>query len=65
MNGTCASSAPETIRGFTETAALAAGDGLLRTEGMITHRFRLEDFRTALSSETLSHPGFIKAVFTF
>ena len=51
--------------GFTETAALAAGDEVLRTEGMITHRFRLEDFRTALSSETLSHPGFIKAVFTF
>jgi L-iditol 2-dehydrogenase len=31
--------------GFIAPAALAVGDGVLSTEGMITHRFRLEDFR--------------------
>jgi len=49
--------------GFTETAALAAGDGLLRTDGMITHRFRLEDYRTALSPEQVEEPGYIKGIF--
>lgn len=49
--------------GFTETAALAAGDCILRTEGMITHHFRLEDYRTALARETLDAADFIKGVF--
>jgi threonine dehydrogenase-like Zn-dependent dehydrogenase len=51
--------------GFIEPAALAAGDGLLKTEGMITHRFRLEDFRQAFSDEQLAASDFIKGVFVF
>jgi len=51
--------------GFTEAAVAAAGDGILKTEGMITHRFPLEDYRTALSPELLASPDFIKAVFVF
>lgn len=51
--------------GFTEMATLAAGDGLLRTEGMITHHYRLEDYRTALSAEQVESPDFIKGIFLF
>jgi hypothetical protein len=39
--------------------------GVLRTEGMLTHRFKLEDYRTALSPEQLARPDFIKSVFDF
>lgn len=49
--------------GFIEAAVAAAGDGIVKTEGMITHRFRLEHFRAALSPELLASPDFIKAVF--
>ncbi len=51
--------------GYTETAVLAAGDGILRTAEMITHRFRLQDYRTALAPETIAAPDFIKGVFVF
>jgi threonine dehydrogenase-like Zn-dependent dehydrogenase len=51
--------------GYIEPAALAAGDGVLRTEGMITHRFHLEDYRQAFSDEQLSASDFIKGIFVF
>jgi threonine dehydrogenase-like Zn-dependent dehydrogenase len=51
--------------GFIEPAALAAGDGVLKTEGMITHRFRLDDFRQVFSDEQLTASDFIKGVFVF
>ena len=51
--------------GFIEPAALATGDGVLKTEGMITHRFRLDDYRQAFSDEQLAASDFIKGVFVF
>ncbi len=42
---------------------VAAGDGLVRTESMITHRFGLQDYAGALAPETLEAPDFIKGVF--
>jgi D-arabinitol dehydrogenase (NADP+) len=51
--------------GFIEPAALAVGDEVLKTEGMITHRFGLEDFRQAFSEEQLTAGDFIKGVFVF
>jgi L-iditol 2-dehydrogenase len=48
--------------GFIEPAALAVGDGVA---GMITHRFRLEDFRQAFSDEQVSASDYIKGVFVF
>lgn len=51
--------------GFIEPAALAVGDGILRTEGMLTHRFRLEDFRQAFSGEQVAASDYIKGVFVF
>lgn len=51
--------------GFIEPAGLAVGDGVLKTDGMITHRFRLEDFRQAFSDEQLAASDFIKGVFVF
>jgi L-iditol 2-dehydrogenase len=51
--------------GFIEPAALAAGDGVLKTEGMITHRFRLEDYQRAFSQEQLTASDYIKGVFVF
>jgi threonine dehydrogenase-like Zn-dependent dehydrogenase len=51
--------------GFIEPAALAVGDGVLRTEGMITHRFDLDDFRQAFSEEQLAANDYIKGVFVF
>jgi D-arabinitol dehydrogenase (NADP+) len=51
--------------GFIEPAALAAGDGVLKTEGMITHHFGLDDFRQAFSEEQLTASDFIKGVFVF
>ena len=51
--------------GFIEPAALAVGDGVLRTESMITHRFRLEDFRQVFSEEQVSASDYIKGVFVF
>jgi 2-desacetyl-2-hydroxyethyl bacteriochlorophyllide A dehydrogenase len=49
--------------GFIEPAALAVGDGVLSTEGMITHRFRLEDCTSAFSDEQCAAPDYIKGVF--
>lgn len=51
--------------GFIEPAALAVGDGVLSTEAMITHRFRLEDFRQAFSDEQVTAADYIKGVFVF
>jgi L-iditol 2-dehydrogenase len=51
--------------GFIEPAALAVGDGILSTEGMITHRFRVEDCRTAFSLEQVTAKDYIKGVFVF
>jgi threonine dehydrogenase-like Zn-dependent dehydrogenase len=51
--------------GFIGPAALLVGDGVLSTEGMITHRFRLEDFRQAFSDEQVSARDYIKGVFLF
>lgn len=48
--------------GFTAVAARCVAAGLLRTESMITHRFELKDYRTALSPDTITMPGFVKAV---
>ena len=49
--------------GFIQPAALTVGDGVIKTEGMITHRFGLEDFRQAFSEEQLTASDFIKGVF--
>jgi len=51
--------------GFVEPAARAVADGVLRTEGMITHRFRLDDFQQAFSEEQVTAPDYIKGVFVF
>ncbi len=51
--------------GFIEPGALAVGDGVLTTEGMITHRFRLDDFRQAFSEEQVAAEDYIKGVFVF
>ncbi len=51
--------------GFIEPAALAAGDGVLKTDGMITHRFRLEDYRQVFSDEQIAASDFIKGIFVF
>jgi threonine dehydrogenase-like Zn-dependent dehydrogenase len=49
--------------GYTETAALVAGDGLVSTEAMITHRYGLEDLVLALSREQVNRPEYIKGIF--
>jgi L-iditol 2-dehydrogenase len=51
--------------GFVEPASQAVADGVLRTEGMITHRFDLNDFRQAFSEEQLTAKDYIKGVFVF
>jgi len=51
--------------GFIEPAALAVGDGVLSTAGMITHRFKLDDFRKAFSGEQVAASDYIKGVFVF
>ncbi len=51
--------------GFIEPAANAAGDGVLRTEGMITHRYKLEEYRQAFSEEQVAASDYIKGVFVF
>lgn len=51
--------------GFIEPAANAAGDGVLRTEGMITHRYNLEDYRQAFSEDEVAGGDYIKGVFVF
>lgn len=51
--------------GFIEPAAVAVDDGILSTEGMITHRFRLEDYRRVFSEEQVKASDYIKGVFVF
>jgi threonine dehydrogenase-like Zn-dependent dehydrogenase len=51
--------------GFIEPAALAVSDGVLSTEAMITHRFRLDDFRQVFSDEQVTASDYIKGVFVF
>lgn len=51
--------------GFVATAALAAGDGGLRTEEMITNRYRLEDWKNAFSRDDLEDRDYIQGVFVF
>ncbi len=51
--------------GFIEPAALAVGDGVLATQGMITHRFRLDEFRCAFSEEQVMAEDYIKGLFVF
>jgi threonine dehydrogenase-like Zn-dependent dehydrogenase len=51
--------------GFIEPASLLVGDGVVKTEGMITHRFDLDDFRQAFSDEQLTAQDYIKGVFIF
>jgi len=49
--------------GFVEPAARTVADGVLSTEGMITHRFRLDEFRQAFSDEQVTASDYIKGVF--
>ncbi len=49
--------------GFMETAVRCAADGILRTEEMITHRYRLEDYKSALSRDTIAAQDYIKGIF--
>lgn len=49
--------------GFISTAAQCAAAGALRTETMITHRYRLQDYQTALSRDTVAAEGYVKGVF--
>jgi threonine dehydrogenase-like Zn-dependent dehydrogenase len=51
--------------GFIEPAALAVGDGVLSTEGMITHRFRLDDYQKVFSDGQVTASDYIKGVFVF
>jgi hypothetical protein len=51
--------------GFNEVAALAAGHELIRTEPMITHRFRLDEDRTVFRSDLVPAPEFVNAIFSF
>lgn len=53
------------VWGFMGNAARCATDGIIRTEQMITHRYKLEDYETAFSRETVSKVGYIKGVFLF
>lgn len=53
------------VWGFMGNAARCAADGIVRTEQMITHRYKLEDYETAFSRETVSKVGYIKGVFLF
>jgi threonine dehydrogenase-like Zn-dependent dehydrogenase len=54
----------ENNSGFVETAMLAAGDGIVETTEMITHRFRLDQYPTAFAEDTLAAEDYVKAVFT-
>jgi 2-desacetyl-2-hydroxyethyl bacteriochlorophyllide A dehydrogenase len=49
--------------GFIEPAADAVADGVLSTQGMITHRFRLEDYARAFSEEQIAAPDYVKGIF--
>lgn len=49
--------------GFMEAAVRCAADGILRTEEMITHRYRLEEYESALSRDAITAPDYIKGIF--
>jgi threonine dehydrogenase-like Zn-dependent dehydrogenase len=51
--------------GFIEPAAQAVADGVLSTHSMITHRFRLDDYRQAFSEEQVAANDYVKGVFVF
>ncbi len=51
--------------GYTEAAVIAANDGVIRTEEMITHRFSLEEAEEAFSMESISCSGYIKGMIIF
>ena len=51
--------------GFIEPAAMAVGDSLMCTAGMITHRFRLEQYRQAFCDDQVAGDDYIKGVFVF
>jgi threonine dehydrogenase-like Zn-dependent dehydrogenase len=49
--------------GFTGVAARCVAAGALATEPMITHHYRLEDYASALSRDTVAETGYIKGIF--
>ena len=49
--------------GFTGVAARCVSAGTLLTEPMITHHYRLEDYQSALSRDTVATEGYIKGIF--
>ena len=49
--------------GFTAAAVRCVASGIIQTEQMITHRYRLEDYRSALSRDAVARQGYIKGVF--
>jgi threonine dehydrogenase-like Zn-dependent dehydrogenase len=49
--------------GFTAVAARCAIAGALRTESMITHRYRLEHYQSALSRDAVMMPEYVKGIF--
>lgn len=49
--------------GFTGVAARCAASGSLHTEPMITHHYRLEEYASALSRDTVAAQGYIKGIF--
>lgn len=53
------------VWGFMASAARCAADGIIRTEEMITHRYKLEDCKIAFSRDAVANPGYIKGVFIF
>lgn len=52
------------VWGFTPSAVRCAGDGMIRTESMVTHRYKLEDYRLAFSRDQVMEPGYMKGIFT-
>lgn len=50
--------------GFTAVATQCATAGILKTESMITHHYRLEDYRSALSRDAVTMREYVKGVFT-
>ena len=50
---------------FNLRALESAGDGVISTESMITHRFTLDDFSEAFSRESVERPDYVKGIFEF
>ena len=53
------------VWGFMASAVRCATDGIICTEQMITHRYKLEDYRIAFSRDAVADPGYIKGSFIF